>query len=177
MPKNHKINFKIKYLTLDSNKIFNMCGPESIGPHGWDEGTMKKRKERAQKYIESLNRKNGFYDNLEKSILEKGIRNPILVSAGWCAHRLHRRMPIYMQNDVNSVLVCDRHGGSRLYIAQKYDMDIPCIVSDHVNMFSDIPTIETVEELYELYENRPSNILINVHGVHVSGLPHIHLGR
>ena len=152
-----------------------MCGPESVGPHGWDSDTISQRKIRAKKYIDSHNKKNGFYIKLEESILKDGIRNPILVSAGWCSHRLHKRMPMYMQNDINKVLICDRLGGSRMYVAQKHNMDIPCIVSDHVDMFPDAPEYNSEEDLFALYETKPKKILINHTGVHVSGLHHIHL--
>ena len=32
---------KIYYIRLNSNKIHNICGPESSGPAGWDEVTIK----------------------------------------------------------------------------------------------------------------------------------------
>jgi hypothetical protein len=80
--------------------------------------------------IERLNEKNNFYNNLEESVLREGFKNPILVNYHKCDPIMLKSLPKTIQNTPKRFVVCDFLGGSRLYIAQKHNMDIPCIVSD-----------------------------------------------
>lgn len=163
--------YTARYVVIPSNLIFNECGPMSAGPTGWSEDKIKKREIAAQKYIDTLNRKNGFYNNLEASILKEGVRNPILVTAGWCPERKILNLPLEMQEDHSKILVCHSSGGSRLWIAQKYNLDIPCIVSDFCNMFPEGKLLETAQDVLECHKDEPRAIKIGGHGVFVTDLP------
>ena len=79
-----------------------------------------------------------------------------------------------MASDDKNVIICDRHGGSRLWIAQKYDLDIPCMVSDFCNMFPEYKSLKE-EELLDYYKDKPDCVIMNPSGIDVSVVPQIHL--
>ncbi len=172
----------IKYAVLDSNIIFNECGPHSAGPRGWSPKRIEKRNIAAERWINTMNRKNGFYDKLEESILKEGCRNPILIVAGWCRENKLSHLPIEMQEDHKKILWCGSNGGSRLWVAQKHNLTIPCIISDFVNMFPNELILEadgeSVEEkILAYYKDKPKKVTVNMYGVAVSHIPQVHLGE
>jgi len=167
--------FKIYYTVLPSKLIFNECGPESAGPIGWSDKIIKQRQKLAEQYIEKLNKQNNFYNNLEKSILKEGFRNPILAKAGWCLPKKYISLPDNMKNNFSELLICDSNGGSRLWIAQKYNLDIPCIISDFIDRFFGCKELKTIEDIYSCYKDKPKRIFIDKTGVSIDSLPHIHL--
>jgi len=163
------LDYKVRYGFLDSNIIFNEVGSYSEGPHGWDDESIKIREERWQQKVDDLNKENGFYIKLEKSILKEGFRNPILVDAGSC--RLMRkgienpRLPIEMQQDHKKILTCNYSGGSRLMIAQKLNLEIPCIISDFINRFPDFKLLETEQDIISCCIDQPFRVSFNLQGV------------
>ncbi|NJO64274.1 MAG: hypothetical protein HC836_40725 [Richelia sp. RM2_1_2] len=140
---------------------------------------LKKRLELQTQYIKRLNDKNKFYIKLEQSILKYGFDNPILIQAGFCTDIYKKYLPEDHQRDLTKSLCCDRHGGSRLYVAQKHNLDIPCIISDFVGRFvsSGYQEFNTQAELMTLFKVRPKRIIINEHGVHVCEPVHTHLEK
>ncbi|NJO61612.1 MAG: hypothetical protein HC836_26200 [Richelia sp. RM2_1_2] len=124
--------YKVKYKILPSTSICNALEQNSA----------------------EINRKKIFYDELEKSILEQGFINPIMVNAGFCPTISKRYLPKHMVENKNEILVCCKWGGSRLYIAQKHQLDIPCLISDFIGKFVepelDLATTQTM--LYAIRE-------------------------
>jgi hypothetical protein len=104
--------------------------------------------ERPEEEIES---RFEFYEKLEKSITD-GFRNPISVTAK------------------NGELFCKMHGGSRLYIAQKLNIDIPCLIADFNNIYSDFETINSFEELYSKFKDRFRFMKLRYLGVFIDSL-------
>lgn len=175
---NHLDDYKIYYTVLPSSMITNGVNPgyrHITG--GMSPKEIAKREAHHLGYIANLNRKNGFYDKLESSILLSGIQNPIVIQAGFCSKIYQKYLPADAQTDHTKILVCDRHGGSRLWVAKKHNMDIPCIISDFVGRFKDsnFEELFTIEEIKEKYVNKPDRITINAQGVHAGALEHIHL--
>lgn len=84
-----------------------------------------------------LQRSKQFYDTLEASILEKGFINPILINAGFCPPISVRHLSREMRQDASKILVCCKWGGSRLYIAQKHKLDVPCLISDFIDRYDE----------------------------------------
>ena len=89
---------------------------EQMDPHGI-ENIIKPIQEK----IDRMNDENEWFYKLEKSILKEGIRNPLVIDARLSPHGERR-------------LKC-RYGGSRLMIAQKYNIKIQGIIIDHDNLF------------------------------------------
>ncbi len=166
---------KNRYAVLDSNIIFNQCGPHSAGPRGWDEKSIAARNAASTKWIATMNRKNGFYDKLEQSVLREGFRNPILVIAGWCRENKLSTLPLEMQEDPKKILWCGSNGGSRLWVAQKHNLSVPCIISDFVDRFPNEKLLENEEDILVYYKDKPDRITINMYGVAAKNVPQVHL--
>lgn len=161
--------YKVRYGILDSNIIFNEAGSYTEGSSGWDNKSVKIREDIWQQKVDNLNKENGFYNKLEKSILKNGFRNPILVDAGSC--RLMRKgiqnpfLPIEMQQDHAKILTCNYNGGSRLMIAQKHNLQIPCIISDFVDRFPNFKLLKTKKDIISCYTDPPFRISFNAQGL------------
>ena len=112
----HK-KYKVKYKILPSKIICNALVPSE----------------------HEILRKNTFYNKLEKSILKDGFINPIMINVGFCPWISRRYLPKEMAKDSNKILVCCKWGGSRLYIAHKHNLDVPCIISDFIDRFEEQP--------------------------------------
>lgn len=128
--------YKIKYAIVPSNMIKNVMHPS---PH---------RLKMMEKQLQ-------FFSKLEKSILENGMRNPIVITA--------------KKDNIEN-----RYGGSRLMIAQKHNMDIPCIIADFDNVFPEAKII-TKEEIRNYFTDRPRRIQLYPAGLNILGCKHVHL--
>lgn len=161
MPDLIDFNFKVYYGVLPSEDIVNVL----INP------------EKPEEYINKVNKINKFYDKLEASIIKEGFRNPILINCGLCYSLRVPWLPKEIRYDQTNKLICDKCGGSRLYIAKKLKLQIPCIISDFCNYFENknFTRIETIDEIYKYFKDPPSNIRLMEHGVHFTALKHIHL--
>jgi len=161
--------YTLRYGILDSNIIFNEVGSYCEGPFGWDDESVKIREEKWQQHINKIEEENGFYTKLEKSILKDGFRNPILVDAGYCPQMRdgikNRRLPIEMQEDHTKILTCSYNGGSRLMIAQKNNLQIPCVISDFIDRFSDFKLLQTKEDITSCYTDQPRRISFQSFGL------------
>jgi hypothetical protein len=153
--------FSIHFAVLDPNLIYNYCGPKT------------------QQYIDTLNAENGFYIKLEESVKRTGLRNPILVTSGYqgCPNIKVNRIPSELRNDLQKIIVCDRNGGSRLWVAQRLGLSIPCIISDWTERFSHEKELFSIPDIMKCYTDTPDEIIVNDHGVHIRSLPQIHLNQ
>ena len=132
------MDYKVRYVILNSNLIFNYNAP-------------------TEKIIEERNARDGFYNHLETSIIEEGFRNPIVVVSGF--HQKGNnigKFPKHMQN--SDPLYCRDCGCSRLWVAQKHDMDMPCLIADGNNRFEDQITLETEDEVLSYVDDEISYI-------------------
>ena len=162
--------YKIRFVILNPNVIFNMCGPEHGGPLQWDEEGLALRKKSAEEYIEKMNNRNGFFTRLEESILKQGFRNPVLVNSGFVQPRKFHSLPPEMKNDSKKILFCHSNGGSRLWIAAKHNLEVPCIVSDFIGCFGNEPEIKTEKELLTYYKDDPRGIVFGEYGITIKTL-------
>jgi len=107
-----------------------------------------------------LESKNQFYTRLKESILNEGIRNPIFCNA--IAEGTFSRV-----------------GTSRLWIAKKNKIDIPCIIADYVGAWTHLELLETEEDIRAKFQDQPHLIDLTsptkVGHVWIGGLPHYHL--
>ena len=106
--------------------------------------------------IQRLNEEQGFFIKLEGSIIREGFRNPIVVTA-------------------TNKQVSNRYGGSRLMIAQRHYLDIPCIIADYDDIFPDAVVLKNVEEIRSYFMDQPKKILFKPYGINMSGCEHVHL--
>jgi len=164
------MDYRLYYGTLLSSSITELCGA------AYDAANHKSPEKLAQakeEYINFFNKKNNFHTKLEESILREGICNPIIVSAGYVVP--HLRFLFKGQTDF---LVCDNNGGSRLRIAQKHKLTIPCIILDFIEMFagnSNYIELFTTEDILKYFDVRPGNIRLHKNKITIENPRHIHL--
>lgn len=135
--------FKAKFIKIKANDIINLMDSEV-----------------------EIKRKPLFFEKLEKSILEEGIRNPIMVTSGFCPQfKRYKLKPFLKEQKLEDMIICARYGGSRLYIAQKHDLVIPCIVADFVDMFKGKGrNLNTKEDVENLYTPKLRSVVVNEEG-------------
>lgn len=104
------------------------------------------------------NEQNGFFTKLEESILREGFRNPINV---------------WVKED--GTLTTWYYGGSRLMIAKKHTLSVPCIVSDPINKFLNAKILNDVEEIRAMFKDRPKTVIFEKDGLNISGCIDSHL--
>lgn len=107
-----------------------------------------------------LEGKNGFYTRLEKSILDEGIRNPIFCSS-------------IVEGTFSRV------GTSRLWIAKRHGIHVPCVIADYVDRWTDLEELKTEEEIRAKFQDQPHLVDLEtktkIGHVWIGGLPHYHL--
>ena len=132
------MNYKVRYAVLDPHLIFNYNAPT--------EGMIK-----------THNARDGFYAQLEASILKEGIRNPISVVSGFHQQgNILERFPEHLRD--SNILYCRDSGCSRLWVAQKNNIDIPCLIADGNDRFSDQILLNTKEEVLKFYADEPTYV-------------------
>lgn len=160
-----KVEYKIRYAIVPSRSIFNLLGPNI-------------KNKNPEHYVNRRNSIDNFYNNLEESILKHGVRNPVSTSAGNIKKPQQiELLPEDMQKDRSKIWVCDFQGGSRLWIAQKYDLDVPCIIADFVNRFTDFEELNTADEIMAKFVDKPQDIRLYHWGVYFHHIPHIHMNK
>lgn len=107
--------------------------------------------------IGNLERSVGFYTKLEESILREGFRNPLLVVA-------------VKPGDIRI-----RYGGSRLMVAHKHKMEVPCIITDFQNCFPDAEILFTLDDVRAKFKDEPKRLFYQPQGLWISGCEHMHL--
>jgi len=158
------MRYKIRYLTLDSNLIFNYCGPMS----GLHMNTIERQLRGVKQKIEIRAAIDNFYERLEENILQNGFLDPIVVNAGFVKDPVWRRHP----NDqralpIKEILSCYKLGGSRLWIAHKHNLSVPCIVNDFVDRFSDAEELKTEEDIMAKFINKPDSMTFDPDGLYI----------
>jgi hypothetical protein len=168
--------YNIRYGIVPARLIYNLASPELVvKPSEWNNRIDKQWV--ASVYVNRFNEEVGFYDKLEKSIVEEGIRNPILVTAGSPRWRGLEEVDLeYRQNLSSSEwLFCEFLGGSRLYLAQKNNWLMPVIISDWTSKYSHFKQIHTREELATCFVDPPNHMYFTTRGLRTTPPPHVHL--
>lgn len=144
---------QIRYAILEPKLVFNYIGP-SVGYHRNPD-----RKQLEEARINERNSRDSFFSNLEQSILHEGIRNPIVVNGGWISGGVFKELPDEVQKQgLERLIICFQIGGSRLWVAQKHNIMIPCIIRDFVGRFTQNPLLDTEEKVRELYKDQPVSV-------------------
>ena len=148
-------NYEVKYKILPSRIILHRWMPD-------------------QTFIDESNQKIQYYPKLEKSILDEGFINPILVLAGGPKWYIDFVKDLYLidgpfqdrpereialtRSDENQIIT-GQLGGARLLIAQQHNLDIPCIVQDYNDSFPDIKEISNLAEFKSYFSEHQLNDL------------------
>lgn len=178
---------RVRYVKLPARYIFGMVGRCGGGYNSlWEDWSMEGRVKRnliTQEYEQELNKICGHYSKLESSIVKEGIRNPVVITCGYPKKRMTKHLPpeLLERPESELLLLEGTTGGSRLHIAQKLDLNIPCIVNDWTGRFKNEPEILTEEQARAYYTDQPESITIDpdnglVEGFDDSRVAH-HLGE
>lgn len=150
------MNYKIRFLILPARNIYNYVGP-------WDWRDTDIRKEKRRNLYED---KKEWYDNLEKDILKNGFNNPIICKNGGFGKNDLGCIPTWAQK----IPVCYSLGGSRLFIGQKNNLEIPILLSDFNNTYSEIKEVYQAEDIKKFFKNPPTKIIYSSWGLDIRDL-------
>jgi hypothetical protein len=167
--------YKVRFVILKARDIFGSVGRSGGGYNSvwsdWSDQGRKKREVIMREYEQALDALCGHYQRLEQSILQEGFRNPITVTCGLPRKRGMEHLPPEMRElPPDQLLILETTtGGSRLHVAQKYDMEIPCIVSDWYGRFREEPRIHNETEARMCYLDQPRTITFHATLGYVEG--------
>ncbi|TFG49541.1 MAG: methyltransferase domain-containing protein, partial [Candidatus Brocadiia bacterium] len=105
---------------------------------------------------QKLEQKYGFYSKLEASIEEEGIRNPI-----------------FCQSIDEGTF--GKYGLSRLWIAKRKGIDIPCIIADYVGRWGHLEELFTKDDILDKYIDKPTIIDLEETFMKIAGCEQMHL--
>lgn len=149
------MNYKIRYIEIESNEILNYLD----------------FLRNTDDLLQSSGSQKNFFIDLENSIDREGIRNPILVSAleftrfkdnyAFFKQKKFKKRAFldYELERGEKMLICDYQGGSRLWVAQKKELIVQCIVLDFCNLFKDKHTCNNIDCIQSHFVD---NININI---------------
>ena len=158
---------KIFYEVLDPNLIFGMVGRCGGGYNTvWEDWTPTGREARekiVKEYEEGLDAICGHYKKLEESILAEGIRNPLIITCGYPVRRQVRHLPpeLLTKPLYQLLLLEGTTGGSRLWVAQKHNIPVPCIINDFSNQYPGVNRIYTATQASSLFKDKPNRLIID----------------
>lgn len=173
-----------RYATLPADRVFNLTSPRYTpeisriwrGQKDWHDPQYDPVRDLIERmYIDGFNTVSGHFYRLENSIASEGIRNPIMVSNGALERRGLWELPPDRRNEL--ALVSEYMGGSRLWVAQKLGMEVPCIVSDHTGEFDEGVVLETEDDILDCFRDRPQILPRGAGLITVVGLPYTHLPK
>ena len=158
---------RIRYVHIPARDIFGMVGRCGGGYNSlWADWTSEGRAERElimAEYEQELNKICGHYEKLEASILAEGIRNPVVITCGLPKKRTVKHVPpeLLALPESDLLLLEGTTGGSRLHIAQKYNMTIPCIVNDWTGRFDNQVEITSDAQARGYYRDQPEQVVVD----------------
>ena len=172
----NRFGYVVRYAVLPSRSIVNMQSPDTKVVAQYDEEGKLIETNSVQARFRRRNSLDGFYTKLEADILENGVENPLLVYAGKVYDYLEKKLPEDLKEDRSKIVACV-HGGSRLWFAHKYNLDVPCVIVDWIDKFKDAKLIETEEDFLSLYKSPPTTYKVFEKGLVYLWLPPHHLER
>ena len=105
---------------------------------------------------QKLEQKYGFYSKLEASIDEEGIRNPI-----------------FCQSIEEGTF--GKYGLSRLWLAKRKRIPIPCIIADYVDRWTQLEELFTKDDIRSKYIDQPTIIALEDTFMKIAGCEQMHL--
>lgn len=161
------LKYRVHYVMLPARDIFGMVGRCGGGYNtlwlDWSDEGRARREMIMRDYEVAMDELCGHYSRLEESILKEGFRNPIIITCGLPRKRTIENLPPEMRDlPPSELLLCEMTmGGSRLHVAQKHDIKIPCIVNDWTGRFAGKPEILKPVEAYQFYRDPPQNVIMD----------------
>jgi hypothetical protein len=152
---------------IPAREIFGMVGRCGGGYNSlwadWTPAGRVARERIMQEYERELDKICGHYTKLEASIMTEGIRNPVIITCGLPKRRTVNHVPpeLLAGPEGNLLLLEGTTGGSRLHIAQKYNMTIPCIVNDWTGRFDHAVEVVSEAQARSYYKDQPKLVIVD----------------
>lgn len=158
---------KVYFDKIRPNLIFGMVG-RCGGGHNtawsdWSTAGRAARREIITEFEHGMNEICGHYSKLEKSILEQGMRDPLIVTCGWPVRKKMEHVPpeVRTLSPNKRLLLEGTTGGSRLWVAQKHNIPVPCIINDFTGSYNHGTRISTAQEAAEYFTDPPIGITLS----------------
>ena len=174
----------VRYAIIDADHVFNLTSPRFLpeislnwrGKKPWHDLRYEPVRSLMERmYVDGFNDASGHFRHLERSLREEGFRNPIMVSAGHLERRAMGELPPDIRGR-RPLLVSEYLGGSRLWVAQREAMKVPCIVNDYTGELPGTIALEGVDEVLSKFTDRPRSVSRNRWGgIVLNDLPYVHL--
>lgn len=157
----------IYHTFFPARQIFGSVGRSGGGYNtmwsDWSADGRQRREQIMAEYEQAMDRLCGHYARLEASMLQQGVRNPMIVTCGAPRRRGWEHIPPEMRDMPQDQLMIMESltGGSRLWVAQKHNMAVPILVNDWTGRFSGMPEITTIEQARAHYQDPPMRLSID----------------
>lgn len=173
----------VHYVVITSpNDIFGSVGRCGAGYNTvWEDWSPKGRENHRkinEEYEKELDKRVGHYKKLEKDILENGFKNPLIVTCGKPLHRKMTHLPPELRTkpDHQLLIMEGTDGGSRLWVAQKHNLPVPCIINDRTGKFREHPRITSPNQATRYFATTPKRARITrQQGFVAGGLVPLHM--
>jgi len=155
-------SWTLRYAVVKPDRIFNWLGmmnvtswvffPE-LRKTWWKDETVAIRQRIQDLYIKYFDAETGHFTALEKSLSADGFHAPVNTCTGlprdmWLKNVFPTKsVPPECQSDPDKVLFTHTFGGSRVIVAQKLGIDVPCIIYDFTGAFKEAERIATPAQL------------------------------
>jgi hypothetical protein len=155
--------YKTYFAMIDANRIFGMVGRCGGGYNtvweDWSDQGRAARTKIIQEFEEGINEICGHYTKLEQSILNEGFRNPLIITLGKPVRKSFNLLPPELKaKPTNQLYLLEgTTGGSRLWVAQRHNMLVPCFVNDYTDTLMG-EEITTVDQVVKYYKDKPREI-------------------
>lgn len=158
---------KIYYANIPARRIFGMVGRCGGGYNTvWSDWTPEGREAYlniTREFEAGINDICGHYSKLEEDILREGIKVPLVVTCGYPIRRNTFQLPPELRELPPEFLLLLEGitGGSRLWVAQKHDLTVPCVVNDNSRKFKEGIELTNFDKIQQLF---PTKITQNPNG-------------
>ena len=144
-----RTQYKLYAMDLHPTLIFNLDAPDSQPEFFEYKGYVDNEDLRTvcgQQYIEKMDNAIGHFKMLEDSLQKNGWENPVVITTGVPKIRNLNIIPKKRwTEDTKSWLLCEHFGGSRITIAAKLGIPVPCIISDFTDTIQNKETLKPTE--------------------------------
>lgn len=174
----------VRHGTLPAKAIFGMVGRCGGGYNtiwqDWTPNGIARRNLIIEDFVKRWDAISNHYSSLEEDILENGMKNPIVITAGPPLYRDWCFVPEEIKNKgEHKWLFCEiTNGASRLWVAQKHNMLVNCIINDQTELYPHLPVIHSLSDATELYESPPQILKWSaLKGFYAGNLEHSHMSK